>query len=160
MTEKAQAGGFLFMADRTGRVLLLKRSKFCDSPHTWSIPGGGFKPDTDDTIFETAKRETFEEIGLTVENTASKVFKIYEHASPDLVFTTYMALCEDEFVPRLNHEHTGYRWVNLVDLPSPLHTGMLPMIRNTSPLLANLMKVLNVKKDLPHRNRRRTRRGH
>jgi len=42
-------------------------------------------------------------------------------------FHTYLCIIEEEFIPKLNGEHTGYAWVTFNNWPKPLHQGL----RNT-----------------------------
>ncbi len=53
----------LIVPDDTGRVLILRRNHIGYAAGDWCLPGG--KIDYGDTVEESARRELFEETGLT-----------------------------------------------------------------------------------------------
>lgn len=104
-TELLPAAGIM-ICTRDGKVLLLKRS---DSGQ-WAFPGG--KIEEGETSEEAALRECEEEIGLRPDN-----IRDWTRRSRDGVdFTTYLSLVDDEFEPKLNEEHTEFRWLPADDL--------------------------------------------
>jgi hypothetical protein len=41
-----------------------------------------------------------------------------------------MCVVEQEFIPRLNGEHSGYAWVSINQWPLPLHDGVRKTLNN------------------------------
>ena len=39
-------------------------------------------------------------------------------------YNTYLVSVEEEFIPKLNTEHSGYSWCTLRAYPKPLHPGV------------------------------------
>jgi 8-oxo-dGTP pyrophosphatase MutT (NUDIX family) len=95
------ASGILFRSPE-GRVLLLRRS----DTGGWAYPGGHIE--AGETPAEAAVREAMEEVGYKVKHAG--VFHT-KRVRNGVNFTTYLYDCEEEFVPKLNHEHTDYMWI-------------------------------------------------
>jgi 8-oxo-dGTP pyrophosphatase MutT (NUDIX family) len=116
---KGHAAGILFVAP-SGKVLLLRRSD--DEPNFaghWALPGG--KVDDGETPELGADREVREEIGA--QDGRKKLLD--RRVTPNgMVFHTFAQAAPSEFVPRLNHEHTGYAWAPLRMLPGPMHPAV------------------------------------
>jgi 8-oxo-dGTP pyrophosphatase MutT (NUDIX family) len=109
------AGALIFSTD-TGRVLVVKRSSSCDSPNTWCCGGGGVEKG--ETIQQGLKRELMEELGFT---DPIKLIHYHRSESPDFVYHNHIGVIDEEFEPKLNSEHTEYKWCNPDQLPEPLH---------------------------------------
>ena len=45
-------------------------------------------------------------------------------------YHTYLLIIENEFIPKLNHEHTGWAWTTLDATPKPLHQGLRTSFAN------------------------------
>jgi hypothetical protein len=45
-------------------------------------------------------------------------------------FHTYLAIIDNEFIPILNDEHSGYAWTNVNCWPKPLHIGLRNTLQN------------------------------
>ena len=104
-----------------GQILVLKRS---DS--TWGMPGGW--ADVGESPYETARRETFEETGLTV---VPKGYIAVTHKTPETYpgFASQVNICvavepiaESQKVT-LSHEHSDFRWIDNVDQITEWHAG-------------------------------------
>jgi len=54
---------------------------------------------------------------------------VYTFTSRDNRFrhVSYLILCKDEFIPTLDHESSGYCWVDLWRWPQPLHRNTAKM---------------------------------
>lgn len=115
---KAQSAGFLVFARSTGRVLLLLRSRSSRHPGTWGIPGG--RRERGEELIDAAYREFVEEVGvpcpLVVGPTAFQSSR----------YVTFVAVTPQEFVPKLNWEHSHYKWCD--ELPWPLHKGVAQVL--------------------------------
>lgn len=111
---KASAG-VTIVARPTRRLLLLRRSPLVRNPGLWSIPAGRVEPDED--VLAGALRELREETGFR------GPLEIVEHL-PDRRFHNFIAVCSNEFRPRLNWENDAAGWFAKGYHPQPLHPGM------------------------------------
>ena len=122
----------LMLITKDNRALFLRRSAICDNPGLWCFPGG--KTEVGETIEETAERETLEEIGPApysnpkllmrrVDGGPLGSFDATSVSSEPVDYTTFVATVEQEFIPRLNEEHSGYAWADMNNPPEPLHPG-------------------------------------
>jgi 8-oxo-dGTP pyrophosphatase MutT (NUDIX family) len=116
-----QGCGALIYCTSTHRYLFLLRndSKF---PNTWGIVGG--KIEQNETILQGLEREIKEELGGQIDG--AKIIPIEKYTSNNnrFVYHTFLIKVEEEFVPILNQEHTGYCWVPMDLHPTPLHPGV------------------------------------
>lgn len=91
----------IFLFKKDGKIMfpLIKRPKY-DGPHSQqiSLPGGKAEK-TDKDLNETAKRETFEEIGINVKNQSSlaQLSKIYIPPS-NFIVSTYITYLENSVI--------------------------------------------------------------
>ncbi len=123
------SAGASFFCTRTKRFLFLLRegSKY---HNTWGFVGGKIEPH--ESVIDGLKREITEEVG---DNHwlpyVSKIIPLEQFTSDDNNFTyhTYMMLVDMEFMPKLNHEHSGYAWVTFGGFPKPLHPGVFSTFR-------------------------------
>ena len=119
--------GALFYARSTKRFLFLERTK----PKTagqWGLVGG--MAEGDETPWKALEREISEEVGKTPP--IKKVIPLEMFTSNDskFFFHTYLAIIENEFIPTLNSEHSGYAWTNVNCWPKPLHVGLRNTLQN------------------------------
>jgi 8-oxo-dGTP pyrophosphatase MutT (NUDIX family) len=115
------AAGILFYAADTKKRLFLFRSTV-KHKGTWGLVGG--KLEVGETLLEGLLRETQEEIGFVPE--ISKIIPVEKFTSADDRFSYHTFLCvtPKEFLPHLNHEHSGYCWLAVGEWPRPLHPGL------------------------------------
>lgn len=100
--------GILFEKD--GKVLLLKRARLGDKwQGFWNFPGGS--EERGESRYETALRESREEIGPLPR------FKIYDHIETR-AYTLFLAETPYLFTPKLNEEHSEWKWVEINELRS------------------------------------------
>lgn len=118
----SQAAGVFFYSKKTGRYLYLLRSDH-RSP-TWSMPGGGIEHG--ETLLTGITRECNEEIGMFDSNW--KLIPIQKFTNGNFTYHTFFCQVEDEFIPKLNHEHIGYAWVGSGLYPKPLHPGLFSTV--------------------------------
>lgn len=132
---KARAAGAIMMRP-DGKVLFLKRSyKASDHPNTWAWPGG--MTEENETPRQTAEREVHEEVGDCVLDGMSE----FDDQVDDngLGYTTYIVPVGKDFAPRLNDEHSEYKWAGLIDLPHPLHPGVEGTIKRAIKAASDMM---------------------
>lgn len=121
--ETGVGAGILFHCPATGNYLLVKRSEYCDEPHTWATLGGGVE--AGETLEEAARREAREEAGFDEPVTLKPLGSItYEGG---FVFHTFLAHVETQFEPTLNHEHVDHVWTDDFTMPD-LHPGFGQML--------------------------------
>jgi len=118
--------GALIYCTKTKRYLFLLREggKFA---RTWGFVGG--KIEQGESILDGLTREIREELGGEIRG--AKVVPIEQYTSDNqkFVYHTFLIKVEEEFVPDLNNEHSGYCWVKLDNYPKPLHPGVFRTIR-------------------------------
>jgi 8-oxo-dGTP pyrophosphatase MutT (NUDIX family) len=121
VTDKIICSGALFYAKSTKRFLLLQKAHGKHAG-TWGLVGGtnlvGENP------WQGLQREVVEEIGAIPK--IIKTIPLETFVSNDTVFNfhTYMCVIEDEFVPLLSLEHSGWAWSTIDKAPRPLHQGL------------------------------------
>ena len=110
-----RAAGIMFRTKKDGMVLLMRRGAGGDYPFYFSVPGGHLEPGEDDET--AARRETKEEMGIDYKGPLTKIFD-------DGQFVTFLADIDEQIVPKLNYEASGYVWCRPEHAPSPLHPGL------------------------------------
>ena len=129
MQNNIICSGALFYSTSTKRFLFLQRTDF-KTKGTWGLVGGRMR--YTESAFEGLKREIQEEIGET--SRFKKIIPLEMFTSNDLkfYFHTYLIAIENEFVPKLNKEHSGYAWCNFECWPKNLHAGLRNTLNNKS----------------------------
>jgi 8-oxo-dGTP pyrophosphatase MutT (NUDIX family) len=132
--------GALFYARNTKRFLFLERTK-TKTAGQWGLVGG--MAEGDETPWKALEREISEEVGKTPP--IKKVIPLEMFTSNDskFFFHTYLAIVENEFIPTLNDEHSGYAWTNVNCWPKPLHVGLRNTLQNKS-IKDKLQTVLDI----------------
>lgn len=118
--------GITCIAQDTGRVFLMLRSPYVNTPLTWAAPAGAV--DYDEEPDEAALRELEEEAGYH-----GPVDIVEERVDEDLDFWHYIGWVPREFSAVMNWESSDWGWFDLDDLPEPLHPGWvdaLPLIED------------------------------
>lgn len=118
MIKNTSAGVFFYSTD-TKRLLFLLRNDDRNQG-TWGLPGG--KIEEGETLIEGVERECMEEIGHFPNS--AKLIPIQKFVNNTFTYHTFFCLIEDEFLPTLNHEHSGYCWIDYEHYPKPLHPGL------------------------------------
>jgi 8-oxo-dGTP pyrophosphatase MutT (NUDIX family)/preprotein translocase subunit Sec61beta len=105
-----------------GRVLFVRRSKDeANWPDTWSLPGG--RLEDDEEAEDAARRECGEELGDC--GSFDGMAPLHTTRTPgNWEHTTFVVPVKDTFAPRLNEEHSDYRWAPVTELPDPIHPGV------------------------------------
>ncbi len=101
-------------AGNDARILVLRRGRgvFVGS---WTIVMGGIEPNERAT--ETARREVFEEAGLTVETlyTAGVLDAFYDPVADRVVTVPFFVARVGEGEVRLDEAHDAFRWVSFAE---------------------------------------------
>lgn len=118
MIQNTSAGVFFYSTD-TKRLLFLLRNDDRNQGN-WGLPGG--KIEEGETLIEGVERECMEEIGYFP--ASAKLIPIQKFVNNTFTYHTFFCLIETEFLPTLNHEHSGYCWINFEHYPKPLHPGL------------------------------------
>src|SRR3989338_9290293 len=111
-----QVGVKIFLKNREGKYLLLKRSplRYPEVKNFWDIPGGRIVPGT--SLSENLAREVFEETKLSILGepkliAAQDIIKLPEK---HIVRLTFSAATEGE--PQTGKEDPEYQWVTLGEM--------------------------------------------
>lgn len=115
------AVGVWFYSVTTGRYLYLMRND-PKHPGSWGLPGG--RMESGESLRDAMFRECREELGLVPD--FMRLVPIEKFTTPDGKFCYHTFYCsvDDEFVPKLNHEHMGYAWIDSGTWPRPMHPGL------------------------------------
>ena len=134
------AVGVWFCAQDTGRNLYLMRN---DKRYrgTWGLPGGKVEPG--ESLLEAINRECKEEMGWMPRGLKIIPVEKFTADHNRFVFHTFFCIVPHEFIPRLNHEHIGYAWVNADTIPKPLHPGFWQTLK-----IDDVVEKINTLKDL------------
>ncbi len=106
-----KCAGILFASQ--GKVLLLKRSNDSAHPKEWACVGGHIEDG--ESPEQAARREFLEECGYSYTGSLTPIFHTDDGA---VDYTTFYAEVQDQFIPKLNHEHTAFLWANIEDYPN------------------------------------------
>ena len=140
MKDQIVCSGALFYAKSTRRFLLLQKA---EGKHqgTWGLVGG--TNIEGETAWQGLQREIQEEIGTPP--TVIKSIPLETFVSNDSVFNfhTYLCIIENEFVPVLSQEHSGWAWSTIDLSPKPLHQGLRSSFGNKS-IRAKLQTVFDI----------------
>lgn len=126
MSANLRAAGIAFI-DPLSNALFVKRSDAGDSEGHWAWPGG--KLEGDEEPVDAAKRECFEELGMSddledVLNDGPDPVLLNHNSDHGVGYTTFGIHVQDQFEPTLNEEHTEHMWAPMGRPPEPLHPGV------------------------------------
>ena len=115
------AAGVVFLAKDTGRCLLQLRNSDKRFKKTWGFWGGMIE--RGETPYECIQRELEEEIGFVPELKKLNPIDVYQSKDRNFYYYSFVAVVDNEFIPKLNGESAGYAWVDIGVWPQPLHNG-------------------------------------
>jgi 8-oxo-dGTP pyrophosphatase MutT (NUDIX family) len=127
-----RAVGALIVSRKTKRALMQLRSVTSTYGMSWGLWGGKLIGNEGD--LEGLKRELCEELGWPGVPDTLAISHIYTFVTRDKKFrhVSYLILCEDEFLPKLNKESAGFSWVDLYCWPNPVHRNTAKMFASQS----------------------------
>lgn len=124
-----EAVGAVFLSKDTGRMMLNLRSSTVSYPQYWGFVGG--KLEVNETPVAALKREISEELGSSVPTILDIIpFDIFMSRNEKFKYYSFLVIVQDEFVPVLNDESSGYAWVKIGSWPKPLHPGAKSTLYN------------------------------
>ena len=125
--------GALIFSKSSKRFLLNLRSKYVNEPGEFSIWGG--KIDSNENIENAIKREFFEESGYDDEINLVPLY-IFNSPGSTFIYYNYLGIIKDEFIPKLDWESDGYKWVSYDELfkIKPIHFGLKNILEDVDSL--------------------------
>jgi 8-oxo-dGTP pyrophosphatase MutT (NUDIX family) len=117
-----EGAGIVFYCPKTEKVLVAKRSKDVNEPHTYGTWGGAI--DEGENPKEAAQREAHEEAGAEVPLGHIDLVFTYKDPHSDFQYHNYAVVVENEFNPKLTWETEDFYWAPLTACPSPAHFGL------------------------------------
>jgi ADP-ribose pyrophosphatase YjhB (NUDIX family) len=132
-----RCGAGVLFTDGT-RILLVKRTRDMDHPHTWVVPGGACEPG--ENVSATAYRETHEEVGSVPHHAVIDWYVLespFDEKQPPQ-FTTFVAHVDpavaDGFLAELDHECAAWGWFNHDEVEQlELHPGVQTLLERMNP---------------------------
>ena len=115
------AAGVLFFSTSTNRFLFLLRNN-TRTKNTWGLPGG--KIHDNENIMAGLNRELIEELGSIPAIVKYIPLETFTSMDDEFKYHSFIFVIENEFLPTLNKEHSGYAWAELDKYPCPLHPGV------------------------------------
>ena len=112
---QGRASGIMFITPDEEVLMIRRGAGGGDYPSTWCVPGGHQKGD--ESLEETARRETLEETGIDYKGDLEVLFD-------DGQFRYYVARDFAKEPVTLNYESSGSDWCNPTIPPLPLHPGI------------------------------------
>ena len=115
------AAGAMFYSITTKRFLFLLRNNTI-TRNTWGMPGGKLNPN--ENIMVGLIRELKEEMGELPSVLKYIPLETFTSIDGEFQYHSFIFVVNNEFLPILNEEHSGYAWAELGREPKPLHPGM------------------------------------
>jgi len=120
-SSAVKAVGVWFRSRDTHRYLYLLRNDV-RHPGAWALPGG--KINAGETLLGGMERECTEELGFFPQYQHLVPLERFTSADGEFEYNTWICVVDQEFQPRLNHEHLGYAWIASGTWPRPMHPGL------------------------------------
>ena len=123
-----EAVGAIFLSINTGRVMLNLRSDSVTYANYWGFVGG--KVESNETPLCALTREIAEELGNVPTFQDVIPFDVFNTTNNKFRYYSFLIVVQDEFIPQLNQESSGYTWVAIGKWPKPLHPGAKSTLLN------------------------------
>lgn len=120
MSDKTGVGA-LFISSKTGRCMLNLRAGYKSHKYTWSLWGGMME--MNESPKQCLEREIQEEMGFLPDISKFYPFDVYQSSDKNFKYYSFVCIVDEEFVPKLNKESSGYAWIDIGIWPKPLHNG-------------------------------------
>ena len=127
MENNIICSGALFYSTSTKRFLFLQRTSD-KTKGMWGLVGGRTK--YTESAFEGLKREVKEEVGDMPKFKKIIPLEMFTSNDEKFFFHTYLIAIENEFLPKLNKEHSGYCRTAFECWPKNLHMGLKNTLNN------------------------------
>ena len=127
MKENIICSGALFYCTSTKRFLFVQRTD-SKTRGLWGLVGGQAR--FTESAFEGLKREIIEEVGETSKFKKIIPLEMFTSNDQKFYFNTFVIAIENEFIPKLNKEHSGYCWTAFECWPKNLHAGLKNTVNN------------------------------
>jgi len=128
---------------KNGAVLVLRRAKGEHFPDLYELPGGGLNENED--IFAGARRELYEETGLSVKEFISQPESIDFNTISDQKKCrgyVFVVLPRENDIVLNPDEHSGHKWVSLAEVDN------LAMFPGTKTIINKVLKDLVINLNL------------
>jgi 8-oxo-dGTP pyrophosphatase MutT (NUDIX family) len=86
------------------------------------MPGGKLR--LDENTMEGLTRELKEELGAFPDIIKYVPLETFTSMDGEFKYHSFIFMVQNEFIPQLNVEHSGYAWTELKKYPKPLHPGL------------------------------------
>lgn len=124
-----EAVGAIFLSKSTGRMMLNLRSDSVTYSNYWGFVGG--KVEKNEAPMQALYREIHEELGNSVPVIEDIIpFDVFSTKNEKFKYYSFIIVVQDEFIPVLNSESSGYSWVKIGNWPKPLHPGAKSTLYN------------------------------
>lgn len=143
------AAGVLFYSLKTKRFLFLLRNN-TRTKNTWGLPGG--KINNDENVMSGLQRELREELGSYPSIIKQIPLETFTSMDDEFKYHSFIFIVENEFLPNLNSEHSGYAWAELEKYPRPLHPGVFQSF-NTEIISEKIKMVQELFSETLHSNK-------
>ena len=126
-----EAIGAIFLSKSTGRMMLNLRSDSVTYSNYWGFVGG--KIEKNEIPLQALHREIKEELGDSVPQILDIIpFDVFSTKNEKFKYYSFVIVINDEFIPILNSESSGYCWVKIGYWPKPLHPGSFKILNNSN----------------------------
>jgi len=128
-----KAAGALIFSKATKRFLLNLRSKYVNEAGTLGLYGG--KIDSNEEMEDAVRREFKEESAYDGSIELIPVF-VFKSEGGTFEYHNFIGLIDNEFIPELDWESSGYKWVSYDELLSigNKHTGLKLLLKDSDTL--------------------------